>query len=53
VATVLVLGVGGILGEAWMWGYLGGAQQATGEDFRRAKQLMPHPHGGHGHVLRL
>jgi NTE family protein len=40
VATVLVLGVGGILGEAWMWGYLGGAQQATGEDFRRAKQLI-------------
>ena len=37
---MLVLGVGGILGEAWMWGYLGGAQQATGEDFRRAKQLI-------------
>jgi NTE family protein len=40
VATVLVLGVGGILGEAWMWGYLGGAQHATGEDFRQAKQLI-------------
>jgi NTE family protein len=40
VATVLVLGVGGILGEAWTWGYLGGAQRATGEDFRRAKQLI-------------
>jgi NTE family protein len=40
VATVLVLGVGGILGEAWMWGYLGGAQAAGGEDFRRAKQLI-------------
>jgi NTE family protein len=40
VATVLVLGVGGILGEAWMWGWLGGAQQATGEDFRQAKQLV-------------
>jgi NTE family protein len=40
VATVLVLGVGGILGEAWMWGYLGGAQRATGEDFRLAKQLI-------------
>ncbi len=39
-ATVLVLGVGGVLGEAWMWGYLGGAQQATGEDPRRAKQLI-------------
>jgi NTE family protein len=37
---VLVLGVGGVLGEAWMWGYLGGAQRATGEDFRRAKQLI-------------
>jgi NTE family protein len=40
VATVLVLGVGGVLGEAWMWGYLGGAQRASGEDFRRAKQLV-------------
>jgi NTE family protein len=40
VATVLVLGVGGILGEAWMWGYLGGAQRATGEDFRHATQLI-------------
>ena len=39
-ATVLVLGVGGILGEAWMWGYLGGAQAETGEDFRRAKQMI-------------
>lgn len=37
---MLVLGVGGVLGEAWMWGYLGGAQQATGEDYRRAKQLI-------------
>jgi NTE family protein len=37
---VLVLGVGGVLGEAWMWGYLGGAQRASGEDFRRAKQLI-------------
>jgi NTE family protein len=40
VATVLVLGVGGVLGEAWMWGYLGGAHGATGEDFRHAKQLI-------------
>jgi NTE family protein len=40
VATVLVLGVGGILGEAWMWGYLGGVEQVTGEDFRGAKQLI-------------
>jgi NTE family protein len=40
VARVLVLGVGGILGEAWIWGYLGGAHSATGEDFRRARQLI-------------
>jgi NTE family protein len=40
VATVLVLGVGGILGEAWMWGYLGGARRATGEDFGGAKQMI-------------
>jgi NTE family protein len=40
VASVLVLGVGGIVGEAWMWGYLGGAQSASGEDFRRAKRLI-------------
>jgi NTE family protein len=40
VGTVLVLGVGGILGEAWTWGWLGGAQSETGEDFRRAKQLI-------------
>ena len=37
---MLVLGVGGILGEAWMWGWLGGAQSASGEDFRRSKQLI-------------
>jgi subtilase family serine protease len=37
---VLVLGVGGIVGEAWMWGYLGGAQRSSGEDWRRAKQLI-------------
>jgi NTE family protein len=40
VATVLVLGVGGVLGEAWMWGYLGGRSDAGGEDYRRAKQLI-------------
>lgn len=39
-ATVLVLGVGGILGEAWMWGWLGGARRATGEDPREARQLI-------------
>jgi NTE family protein len=37
---VLVLGVGGVLGEAWMWGYLGGAHGTTGEDFRHARQLI-------------
>jgi NTE family protein len=40
VATVLVLGVGGILGEAWTWGYLGGLRRAGGEDPRRATQLI-------------
>ncbi|HET8822159.1 MAG TPA: patatin-like phospholipase family protein [Thermoleophilaceae bacterium] len=39
-ATVLVLGVGGVLGEAWMWGYLGGLRRAGGQDPRRAKQLI-------------
>jgi hypothetical protein len=37
---VLVVGVGGVLGEAWMWGYLGGIHSATGEDFRQARQLI-------------
>jgi len=40
VATVLVLGVGGVLGEAWMWGYLGGLRRGGGQDPRRAKQLI-------------
>ena len=31
---VLVLGVGGVLGEAWMSGYLAGASASTGIDFR-------------------
>jgi NTE family protein len=31
---VLVLGVGGVLGEAWMSGFLAGAEEATGVDFR-------------------
>jgi NTE family protein len=34
VPQVLVLGGGGILGEAWMSGFLAGAQHATGVDFR-------------------
>jgi NTE family protein len=37
---VLVLGVGGILGEAWMSGFLAGAQQATGVDFRDADAFI-------------
>jgi len=32
--NVLVLGVGGILGEAWMSGFLAGSAQATGDDYR-------------------
>jgi NTE family protein len=37
---VLVLGVGGILGEAWMSGWLAGASEATGIDFRDAGQFI-------------
>jgi NTE family protein len=33
---VLVLGVGGTLGEAWLSGFLAGAEQQSGVDFRRA-----------------
>jgi NTE family protein len=33
---VLVLGVGGTLGEAWLSGFLAGAEQQGGVDFRRA-----------------
>jgi NTE family protein len=32
--NVLVLGVGGLLGEAWMSGFLAGSAQATGVDYR-------------------
>lgn len=32
--NVLVLGVGGILGEAWMSGFLAGSADATGADYR-------------------
>jgi NTE family protein len=32
--NVLVLGVGGILGEAWMSGFLAGSAHATGVDYR-------------------
>jgi NTE family protein len=37
---VLVLGVGGILGEAWMFGYLAGMERATGVDFRQAGKFI-------------
>jgi NTE family protein len=32
---VLVLGVGGLVGEAWMAGFLAGVEERTGIDFRR------------------
>ncbi len=34
---VLVLGVGGVLGEAWMSGFLAGASERSGIDFRHAE----------------
>lgn len=37
---VLVLGGGGILGEAWMSGFLAGAQHAWGVDFRKANEFV-------------
>jgi NTE family protein len=40
VPNVVVLGVGGILGEAWIWGFLAGAQQATGVDFRKSEAFV-------------
>ena len=40
VPDVLVLGGGGLLGEAWMSGFLAGAQQAHGIDFREAKEFV-------------
>ena len=38
--NVLVLGVGGILGEAWMSGFLAGSSHATGVDYRDVDALM-------------
>jgi len=38
--NVLVLGVGGILGEAWMSGFLAGSAQATGVDYRQMDTFM-------------
>jgi NTE family protein len=40
VPNMLVLGVGGILGEAWIWGFLAGARQATGVDFRKSEAFV-------------
>jgi NTE family protein len=40
VPQVLVLGGGGILGEAWMSGLLAGAQHTTGVDFRDVNLLV-------------
>lgn len=37
---MLVLGVGGILGEAWISGFLAGAQQATGVDLRKSEAFV-------------
>jgi NTE family protein len=38
--NVLVLGVGGILGEAWMSGFLAGSAHATGVDYREMDAFM-------------
>ena len=38
--NVLVLGVGGILGEAWMSGFLAGSGHATGVDYRDADAFL-------------
>jgi NTE family protein len=40
VPDVLVLGGGGLVGEAWMSGFLAGAQSAWGVDFREAKEFV-------------
>jgi NTE family protein len=40
VPDVLVLGGGGILGEAWMSGFLAGAQRSWGVDFRNANEFV-------------
>ena len=40
VPDVLVLGGGGLLGEAWMSGFLAGAQHSSGVDFRGANQFV-------------
>src|SRR5947209_6771235 len=37
---VLVLGAGGVLGEAWMMGLLAGIEDATGFDLRRCEHFV-------------
>ena len=37
---VLVLGGGGVLGEAWMTGVLAGIEEATGVDFREVEAIV-------------
>src|SRR5579875_729280 len=37
---VLVLGGGGVLGEAWMMGVLAGIEDATGFDLRRCEAFV-------------
>src|SRR5690242_13602464 len=37
---VLVLGGGGVLGEAWMMGVLAGVEDATGFDLRRCEAFV-------------
>ena len=37
---VLVLGAGGVLGEAWMMGVLAGVEDATGFDLRRCEYFV-------------
>jgi NTE family protein len=37
---VLVLGAGGVLGEAWMMGVLAGIEEATGFDLRRCEAFV-------------
>src|SRR5438270_11335802 len=37
---ILVLGAGGVLGEAWMMGVLAGVEDATGFDLRRCDYFI-------------
>ena len=42
---VLVLGGGGVLGEAWMMGVLAGIEDAAGLDLRQHRRAHPGPLG--------